>query len=204
MPLDLSFQQQVELALLDKGLLAAVAVGFGYWINQRLEKSKNDRRLAEAEADAELRNAKNAHIQFDLSCKFYKAAQGPYIAEFCLSVENKHLVPLSIALMELDVRGISHQGALTKWKGEGTKLAFSDLDGVVAFPERVLKTRLVPVPDKVGCYSIDAGVAQTFTHIALIGGDIEFVRVAAVLARDEQGEDWHSAQRVFKVSDSCS
>jgi hypothetical protein len=129
-------------------------------------------------------------IQFDLECSAFPAEfNGNRILELRFVLENKGFVEHRIYDLEASVHVL-----------DGAQLAKSrSSSGEVIFPKTVFSRRPI-VSREFGYYFVRPGVRQVITHIALIPGDAEMVRVTAGFRYRKESKYPHTARRVFSVT----
>lgn len=180
-------QFEILKIVLDKGLLALLAVLVGFWLKSREERwlFTRERRFV-------------PRTELDLQCAFHGPEQDDVIVAVSLIVDNKAGTRRTFRSMEITMRGIRRGAALSLWAGMGKHR----LD----FPVPLVKEELVPPAraDETNYYFVEPGVKQVFSFFTKIPAEIGYVRIHAKLRailedQADGAEDEFTEERLFVV-----
>jgi hypothetical protein len=204
---------EVAKILLDKGLLAVVAIVLGYWANRMLESIRHAQQARLREAEVARQDALRAEEQrrqeqlweeerrliprteFDASCQFFGPEPSGYPTVITLSVHNKGSTQRRFRSIRVRLRGLRRGAPLERWSERGRDR--------LRFPEKLVDDDLVP--DRLGdYYFVEPGVRQLFTYPTLIPADIGYALLHIEIktygsVRENADEDTFTEERLIQV-----
>jgi hypothetical protein len=171
--------------ILDKGLLALLAVVVGFW----LKKWQEDR----------IRTAERHLVpraQLDVKCKFYGPQKGEFLVEVSMLVKNKGNTRRKFKSVRIRLRGISGGEELTFWDPQRK--------GRADFPLLLVKDDLLLGSTGEYYYYVEPGVDQVFTYVTKIPETVRYalchVKFVSIAEKQEdQAENEFTEERLFEV-----